>query len=40
MHTALEGCMTESAETIIDIEPRIPDGHVSWERPWTQGIAL
>ena len=29
--------MTESAETIIDIEPRMPDGHVSWKRPRTQG---
>ena len=33
---ALEGRMTESAETIIDIERRIPDSHVSWERPRTQ----
>ena len=29
--------MTESAETIIDTEPRIPDAHVSWERPRTKG---
>ena len=26
----LESCMTENADTIIDTEPRIPDGQVSW----------
>ena len=33
----LEGPMTENAETIIDTEPRTPDGHVSWGRPWIKG---